>query len=86
MNAQIRNHDGIGNDFLYRRYLQDHATAIMRYNTTIATSRVAHASTACKCEDADLGNRTPYLYRSTPYSDPHYQASDLKSGYLRSVH
>jgi hypothetical protein len=81
MNAEIRAKDGIRNDFQYRRYLQAHGTAIMKYNATLAHSQVAHSWNK---EDTELGNYTPFLYSCGSCVDARFQASDLKMEHLRS--
>lgn len=83
INQRIQQREQIKSNWEYRRYLQQNATEIMKYNSNEACYDLGltpHVET-----DRTPSANVPYLYRSTfDHSKPGYgySNSDLKKPYL----
>ena len=85
ISEDIRADAGINSNWQYRKYLQDNADTIVRYNQLAACGQSC-ASNAQYGIEPESKNNSPYLYKScTESSRPFgYENSDLKSMYVSS--
>ena len=85
ISEDIRADAGINSNWQYRKYLQDNADTIVRYNQLAACDQCC-ASNARYGLENESKNNSPYVYKScTESSRPFgYENSDLKSLYVSS--
>lgn len=86
INDDLRKSSGIKSNWEYRKYLQDNADSIVKFNQLNAINQ---SSSYVSVDDTEEKNKhlTPYLYKSAlensrPFG---YESSDLKNDYVSSV-
>ena len=85
ISEDIREQAGIKSNWQYRKYMQDNADSVVKYNQLAACDQCC-SSTARYGVDNETKNNSPFLYKScVESSQPFgYENSDLKSLYLTS--
>jgi len=81
VNEKIKKESGIESNWQYRKYLQNNADEIVKYNQMLACNE------CCACParyESQQTNNTPFLYKScTESTQPYgYVNSDLKKDYI----
>ena len=79
----IRKQSGIKSNFQYRKYMQDNADSVVKYNQLAACGQ-CYSSVESHGVEAGSKNNTPFLYKSCLESTQPfgYETSDLKNEYV----
>lgn len=85
ISEDIRTQAGIKSNWQYRKYMQDNADTVVKYNQLAACDQCCSCTAQYGVENETQKN-TPFLYKScVENSQPFgYENSDLKSLYLSS--
>ena len=85
ISEDIRAQAGIKSNWQYRKYMQDNADSLVKYNQLAACDQCC-STTARHGVETDGKNNSPFLYKSClDNSQPFgYENTDLKSLYLTS--
>lgn len=79
----IRKQSGIESNFQYRKYMQDNADSVVKYNQLAACGQ-CYSSVESHSVETGSKNNTPFLYKSCLESTQPfgYETSDLKNEYV----